>query len=759
MLDEVAMTDGASPRIVLLSPDMPGPHACTAAGHVALRLAQRLVAEGAVVELLVPRIAGPQWPHAHWWQVSAGHGVGLHILPLEDGADAMLGYRALEWLRRHPAPDLLLAMDSRGLGAGVILARRIGLALQGVPIGVVVSGPDAARGGLSPAASPTRMLRRHLENEAMAGADFLLFADAALREHCAPGDRPCRVLAGLGLGVIDAPTPTPGLRLTEGLADAASARALAALLRDLPDPQPILRMPLPPAGDTGQEDPLAALVAALGGDGPPLALEIGPGPGFAASRFVAGEVLLRPPGGGAAAPLAIDARAAGIAVLPPEAGLLQRALALPAPPAPEAWAPLLPFLRAQVAPKAPVWSIPQPAPLVSVCISHFNRPKLLAQTLDSLRAQTWPAVEVVLVDDASPPGEATAFLASQEADFAARGWRIIRNATEQWQAISRNTAARAARGAFILVMDDDNLARPHEIETMVRALLATGADAVGAHQALFEGDHDALTDERPDRVEFFPTSGPADVGVVWNIYGDVNVMFRREAFEAVGGYTEALELGCEDYEIGAALARDGRRLIIIPEALYLYRFSSVNMAKGMSNERLYWSHRRPLRPALASLRPALDPALARLLAFTHGAEHAQQQGQGWSYWAGRAFHRDRPEYGITGAGAAGDDFLLHVALAAIEAGHGPAARDILLPLAGRGREDARLARALGALALLLPDDAVLRGRLLVADQACGTGFAGDVARALLRRGEAERARDWVEAGLDELAALLPEPGP
>ncbi len=755
MLDEVAMTDGTSLRIVLVSPDMPGPHACTAAGHVALRLAQRLVAEGAAVELLVPRIAGPLWPHAHWWQVSAGHGVGLHILPLEDGADAMLGYRALEWLRRHPAPDLLLAMDSRGLGAGVILARRIGLALQGVPIGVVVSGSDAARRGLCPAVSPTRTLRRHLENEAMAGADFLLVADGELREYCATGDRPSLVLAGLGMGVIDDRTPMPGLRLTEGLADACSARTLANLLRDLPDPQPILRMPLPPAADAGGEDPLAAFVAALGGNGPQLALDLGPGPGFEASRFVAGEVLLRPPGGGAAAPLAIDAQAAGVAVLPPEAGPLQRALALPATPGPQAWVPLLPFLRAQAAPAAPVWTIPVPAPLVSVCISHFNRPRLLAQTLDSLRAQTWPAVEVVLVDDASPSAETAEFLAGQEADFAARGWQILRNTTEQWQAISRNRAAAAARGAFILVMDDDNLARPHEIETMIRALMATGADAVGAYQALFEGEHNALTDDRPDRVEFFPPGGPADVGVVWNIYGDVNVMFRREAFEAVGGYTAEAELGCEDYEIGAALARDGRRLIIIPEALYLYRFSAVNMARGMSNERLYWSHKRPLRPALQGL----DPALTRLLAFTHGAEHARQQGEGWSYWAGRAHHKDRPEYGIRGPDAAGDDFLLRVALEAMEAGGHVAARNILLSLTRRAGADPHVARALAALALLRPEDRALRHQLLLADQRCSTAFAPDLVRELLRRGDVARARDWVEAGVEEMAEWLPEMAP
>ncbi len=40
-------------------------------------------------------------------------------------------------------------------------------------------------------------------------------------------------------------------------------------------------------------------------------------------------------------------------------------------------------------------------PKVSVCISHFNRPVLLEQAIESLRRQDYPNVEVLIVDDAS----------------------------------------------------------------------------------------------------------------------------------------------------------------------------------------------------------------------------------------------------------------------------------------------------------------------------------------------------------------------
>ena len=50
-------------RIIIVSPDAPGPHEATEAGHAALRLAQRLTAEGADVGLLVPR--GVPWQQLH----------------------------------------------------------------------------------------------------------------------------------------------------------------------------------------------------------------------------------------------------------------------------------------------------------------------------------------------------------------------------------------------------------------------------------------------------------------------------------------------------------------------------------------------------------------------------------------------------------------------------------------------------------------------------------------------------------------------
>ena len=60
-------------------------------------------------------------------------------------------------------------------------------------------------------------------------------------------------------------------------------------------------------------------------------------------------------------------------------------------------------------------------PLVSVCVPHHNRPRLLAQALESLRQQDYPNLEVVLVDDASTDPAALTYLDESE-NRVRRAW-------------------------------------------------------------------------------------------------------------------------------------------------------------------------------------------------------------------------------------------------------------------------------------------------------------------------------------------------
>ena len=241
-------------------------------------------------------------------------------------------------------------------------------------------------------------------------------------------------------------------------------------------------------------------------------------------------------------------------------------------------------------------------PKVSVCLVHHDRPALLAQALESLRAQDYPDFEVILVDDGSSTEEAAAFLEKIEPEFARRGWRIVRQ-PNLYLGAARNRAAREAKGEFLLFMDDDNLAEPHEISTFVRVARRTDAAILTAAQRDFEGK-EPFGGEAKESYIFAPLGPSLSLGVLFNFFGDANAFVRRDAFEALGGFSEERGVAFQDWELFANAVLAGFPLEMVPEPLFWYRRS----AEGMMNTSSY----------VASWLAALRPYLARLPASIAG---------------------------------------------------------------------------------------------------------------------------------------------
>lgn len=236
---------------------------------------------------------------------------------------------------------------------------------------------------------------------------------------------------------------------------------------------------------------------------------------------------------------------------------------------------------------------PAATPLVSVVLTHFNRPRLLQQALESLRRQDYPMLEVVLVDDGSDAAEAVRYVASLDDEFDARGWRIVRQ-RNRYLGAARNAGVRAARGAYVLFMDDDNVAEPHEISTFVRAAEMSGADILTCFLRVFQGADAA----QPDSATYcWPFLGAAvSPGVTRNSFGDANAFVRRSVFDRIGGFTEDVGLGCEDWEFFARATLAGCQLMVVPEPLVRYRQSAHGMLSTTSQ---HANRMRALRPYFA----------------------------------------------------------------------------------------------------------------------------------------------------------------
>ncbi|MHC4661944.1 MAG: glycosyltransferase [Planctomycetota bacterium] len=251
------------------------------------------------------------------------------------------------------------------------------------------------------------------------------------------------------------------------------------------------------------------------------------------------------------------------------------------------------------------------SPHVSVCLIHHNRSWGLEQALDSLKKQTYSNFEVIVVDDGSTDAKALAFLdalESEDSDFSSRGWRLIRQ-KNLYVGAARNNASRSANGEYLLFMDDDNYAKPHEIEKFVEIMERNDADILTCFADYFRGEDPPDESSKPERRIMF--LGPVtEAGPFLNLFGDTNCLIRASVFRDFGGFSEDFGVGLDDQEFFARMALKGARFYVVPEPLYWYRESAVRLRdkhyKGHAN---IWRVIRPYQDIVPrSLRNILPLA-------------------------------------------------------------------------------------------------------------------------------------------------------
>ncbi|WP_339756175.1 glycosyltransferase family A protein [uncultured Hoeflea sp.] len=250
-------------------------------------------------------------------------------------------------------------------------------------------------------------------------------------------------------------------------------------------------------------------------------------------------------------------------------------------------------------------------PLVSVCVSHFNRPTVLRQTLASVMACGYPNLEIVVVDDGSHlPGVASEL--QKAVDETAPGLSRIVKQRNSYIGAVRNTAARSARGDLLIFMDDDNLAHPDMIETFVDAHHKTGAGIVTSRFGLFNStDVIDPSSDIPEAV-IVPLMPDRGAGVLSNCFGDANMLITRQAFETIGGFTEDYGRGHEDWEFLAKAAMGDIHQELLTKPVFWYRVSDSGMRLNRETETA------DLQRNIRAYRDHLPTEIYRLLQLAQG---------------------------------------------------------------------------------------------------------------------------------------------
>lgn len=212
--------------------------------------------------------------------------------------------------------------------------------------------------------------------------------------------------------------------------------------------------------------------------------------------------------------------------------------------------------------------------LVSVVIPTRNRKNLVCDAIDSALGQTYPGVEVVVVDDGSDDGTAGLL----EDRYGGRV-RVVEHRRGRGAAAARNTGIRAARGAWVRGLDSDDVMAPTAVQEFVDAAARFG----DAGNRLFFSDcwHvEAGTGRRyPLLSSVYNGFEPAEA-VVRATWGSGLFFAARPIFERHGYFREDFER-LEDLEwLLRLLVCRGVGFHTVNRLLLEYRFHPGNAPAG-----------------------------------------------------------------------------------------------------------------------------------------------------------------------------------
>lgn len=208
--------------------------------------------------------------------------------------------------------------------------------------------------------------------------------------------------------------------------------------------------------------------------------------------------------------------------------------------------------------------------LVSVCIPVYKRDTYLRNALESLCAQTYSHLEVIICEEKVPdtPLHSVIENISQEYSDRLRIRYVCHTAIGPGGA--RNYAAAQAHGKYLLFLDDDNLLFPEAIEELVMLAERNSLDVVTASVLMFRYTKTG----KEDFAQMFFLGNALRAGVLRNVFGDTFSLIKKSAFISVGGYDVNKLASHEDWELYIRLSGMGYAFEYYPDPLGWYHASS-----------------------------------------------------------------------------------------------------------------------------------------------------------------------------------------
>lgn len=215
-------------------------------------------------------------------------------------------------------------------------------------------------------------------------------------------------------------------------------------------------------------------------------------------------------------------------------------------------------------------------PAASIIITNWNGQKWLADCLESLRRQSYPDFEIILVDDGSTDGSA-AWVAEHYPEV-----RLIRLEQHLGFAGANNVGIRAAGGRYIVTLNNDTRADPDWLRELIGGLAAPDIGMVAAQMLVW--DRPDTLDSAGIKVDWagfgwnLSAGQPANTAACRrDVFGPCAgaALYRREMLEQIGLFDEDFYTYYEDIDLAWRAQRAGWRCLYVPTARVLHYHSAT----------------------------------------------------------------------------------------------------------------------------------------------------------------------------------------
>lgn len=203
------------------------------------------------------------------------------------------------------------------------------------------------------------------------------------------------------------------------------------------------------------------------------------------------------------------------------------------------------------------------APLVSVIIPAYNAEKYLAETLESVLAQTLQEIEVIVVDDGSRDGTAR----------IAQGFPRVRYVHQANGGVSsaRNHAAALSTGEFLAFLDSDDIWHPDKLRQQVEAFRLHPDSAFSRTEFTCDPvSWESLPAQLPDSTPRHSIIPELSTSFLAPYFTTSTVMVRRTAYEEANGFDASLRIA-EDVDFYLRVLARHPKLILMSEQLVYKR--------------------------------------------------------------------------------------------------------------------------------------------------------------------------------------------